>query len=200
MRNDGRCAAIAESQFGAGEDAKVFTMLTLGTGIGWALIYNGILFDGSTYDAGDFGHAVIRSDIDAFNCNCGKRGCFETQASAYGLVKQMWKQNPENIESITNAKEVFQLLRIGNTYAIQAFDIFMNDLSTGLANLITFYNPDVIAIGGGLSQASEIFISIEELVNKKTLPATRKKCKIIPAKLGIDAGAIGAALLVFSSE
>lgn len=199
MRNDGRCAALAESRYGAGKEAKVFSMLTIGTGIGGALVINNTLFDGSTFDAGDFGHAVIRSDIDAFECNCGKRGCFETQASAYGLVKQYQKQhqmtNHVDNPSVTNAQEVLHLVRIGDSIACRAFNIFMDDLSTGLANLVTFYNPDVIALGGGLAQATEIFQQIQSLIDNKTLPATRGKCKVIPAALGPDAGAIGAGVL-----
>ena len=65
MRNDGRCAALAESHYGAGREAKVFSMLTIGTGIGGALVINNTLFDGFSFDAGDFGHALIRSDSDA---------------------------------------------------------------------------------------------------------------------------------------
>ena len=199
MRNDGRCAALAESRYGAGKEAKVFSMLTIGTGIGGALVINNTLFDGSTFDAGDFGHAVIRNDIDAFDCNCGKRGCFETQASAYGLVKQYQKQhqmiNHVDNPMVTNAQEVLQLVRTGDSIACQSFNIFMDDLSTGLANLVTFYNPDVIALGGGLAQATEIFQQIQSLIDNKTLPATRGKCQIIPAALGTDAGAIGAGVL-----
>ena len=71
----------------------------------------------------------------------------------------------------------------------------MDDLSTGLANLVTFYNPDVIALGGGLAQATEIFQQIQSLVDDKTLPATKGRCKVIPAALGPDAGAIGAGVL-----
>jgi glucokinase len=86
MHNDGRCAAIAESRIGSGKDSRVFTLLTLGTGLGGALIIDGQLFDGASFDAGDFGHYVIRSGEDGFPCVCGKRGCFEKHASAQGLV------------------------------------------------------------------------------------------------------------------
>jgi glucokinase len=220
MRNDGRCAALAESRYGAGRESAVFSMLTLGTGIGGALVIHKKLFDGSTFDAGDFGHAVIRSDKDAFDCNCGKRGCFETQASAYGLVKQYHKcagaagtaaaaataataatvdtvdtPTVSGAPAVGNAEQVLTLVRAGDATANRAFGIFMDDLSTGIANLVTFYNPDVIAIGGGLAQAPEIFERIGPLVDQKTLPATKGKCRIVPAALGTDAGAIGACVL-----
>ena len=213
MRNDGRCAAIAESKLGCGKESKVFAFLTLGTGIGGALIINGTLFDGFTFDAGDFGHHVIRSgESDAFDCNCGKRGCFEAHASAEGLVRQYRKQWQLKIKSQTNdtactvfsiennsdkinAENVILMMRKGDDVAKQAFQIFLDDLATGLANLVTFYNPDTIALGGGLSQAAEIYHEIQTLVDQKTLPSTRGKVKIVPSHVGVDAGAIGAALI-----
>lgn len=204
MRNDGRCAALAESRYGAGKESAVFSMLTLGTGIGGALVIHKKLFDGSTFDAGDFGHAVIRSDGDAFDCNCGKRGCFETQASAHGLVKQYQKcaagAGAVGSSPCENAEQVLTLVRAGDATALRAFDIFMDDLSSGLANLVTFYNPDVIALGGGLGQATELFARIQPLVDQKTLPATKGKCTIVPAALGPDAGAIGAGVLALFSD
>eukprot|EP01041_Mallomonas_annulata_P009769 gene9769-20313_t len=192
MRNDGRCAAIAESKYGVGKSANVFAMLTLGTGIGGALIINNKLFDGSTFDAGDFGHHVICSGIEAFDCVCGKRGCFEYQASADGLLRHYKRQSGQDL---TKAEHVIDLIHNHDENAILAFTSYKNDLATGLANLITFYNPDVIALGGGLSQAPEIFEGLEALVNSKTLPATRGSFRIMKASLGTDAGAIGAAIL-----
>lgn len=196
MRNDGRCAAIAESHLGSGRDSAVFALLTLGTGIGGALIINGKLFDGASFDAGDFGHHVIRAGPDGFPCVCGKCGCFEMHASAQGLVRHF-----RHIGGTAgNAAQVMDEYRQGNAQARVAFDNYLDDLSTGLANLITFYNPDTIAVGGGLSHAPEIFENIHALVNAKTLPASRHFTKIVPASLGTDAGAVGAALLAFTSS
>lgn len=103
--------------------------------------------------------------------------------------------------SATNAAEVMAQLR-GDAPehgpAKRAFANFLDDLSTGIANLITFYNPDTIAIGGGLSHAPEVFDGIHELVDAKTLPASRGFVKIVPAALGQDAGAVGAGLFALS--
>jgi glucokinase len=191
MRNDGRCAAIAESVLGAGKNSQVFAMLTLGTGIGGALIINGRLIDGCSFDAGDFGHHVIATR-EPMACVCGKVGCFETHASAQGLVRHFNRLGG----NATNAEDILKLYRAADSIAINAFDEFMEDLSTGLANLVTFYNPDVIAIGGGLSRAPEIYKGLQLAVDKKTLPASRGKVSILGASLGNDAGAIGAALLL----
>ena len=200
MRNDGRCHAIAEVKYGAGVNSKILAMVTLGTGIGGALVINGRLFDGSTYDAGDFGHHVIHNGGSlAFDCVCGKKGCFEYHASADGLVRHYNKLNGSL--NINNAHDFIINLRQSpnDSLLIQAFNDYRNDLSTGLANLVTFYNPDTIIIGGGLSQAPELFDGLIDLIDEKTLPATKGNVKILPAKLANNAGAIGAALVAFQS-
>jgi glucokinase len=195
MRNDGRCAALAESRFGVGRGSAVFAVLTLGTGIGGALIQNGHLFDGCSFDAGDFGHHVIRSGSAAFACVCGKRGCFESHASAQGLIRHYEREGG----LAENAAQVMAAVRSGEVQASHAFETYIDDLATGLANLVTFYNPDIIALGGGLSQAAEVFENLQALVDEKTLPATRGRARVVPSALGPDAGAIGAALLGLSS-
>lgn len=192
MRNDGRCAALAEARFGEGRGARVFSMLTLGTGIGGAVLVNGTLLDGASYDAGDFGHHVMCSGTEAMDCVCGKRGCFETHASAQGLVRHSVRLGG----AATTAEEVLVRCRAGDANALRALELYKSDLATGLANLVTFYNPDVIALGGGLSRAPEIYEGLQAAVDARTLPATRGKVSIRAASLGTDAGAIGAALLL----
>ena len=196
MRNDGRCAALAEAKYGAGKFSPVFSMLTLGTGIGGALVLEGKVFDGCSFDAGDFGHHTIRSGEEAFDCVCGKRGCFETHASAQGLVRH-FKKLAGTVNSIDchNAEYVLQRMREGDKVARTAFDLYLDDLATGLANLISFYNPDTIALGGGLSQSVELFERVQGLVDQKLLPATKDSVMLVPSLLGPDAGAIGAALV-----
>ena len=203
MRNDGRCAALAERHFGVGKDDShyfdIFAMLTIGTGIGGALVLNGALFDGCSFDAGDFGHHVICSGEQAFDCVCGKRGCFERHASAAGLVRHYNRVNENSEVSLDDAKRVIKLVRDGDQMALKAFERYLDDLTTGLANLVTFYNPNVIVLGGGLAQAPELFsykeVTLTQAVDSKTLPATRGKCQVIASDLGADAVAMGAAWL-----
>ena len=214
MRNDGRCAALAERHYGIGKqlDSKVFCMLTLGTGIGGAVCIgkDGVLLDGCSFDAGDFGHHVICSGDEAFDCACGKRGCFETHASSAGLGRHYRRQlaiygktdEAKNV-SLDDAKRIVDLMRAGDEVAIRAWNAFQADLISGLANVVTFYNPEVICLGGGIAQAKELFqvgdLSISEAVDAKTLPATRGKCKVVPGTLGSDLVALGATRLVFWS-
>ena len=200
MRNDGRCAALAERHFGVGADGKhdVMAMLTLGTGIGGALVHDGGLFDGCTFDAGDFGHHVIRSGAEAFRCVCGKSGCFECHASAAGLVRH-WRAagGDEREISLDDARSVIQRMRDGEPTALAAFAACRGDLATGLANLVTFYNPSLIVLGGGLSRTPELYDGLQDAVNSATLPATRGTFSIVQSTLGADCVAMGAGWLVF---
>ena len=207
MRNDGRCAALAERHFGVGSTGEhsVMAMLTLGTGIGGALIHDptpanqGALFDGCTFDAGDFGHHVMRSGAEAFQCVCGNRGCFECHASAAGLVRH-WRvaSGDEGGISLDDARAVVQRMRDGDSTAKAAFAAYRADLATGLANLVTFYNPSLLVLGGGLSATPELYEGLEKAVDGSTLPATRGMCKIVRSALGPDGAAMGAAWLAFA--
>ena len=207
MRNDGRCAALAERHFGvgAGGEHAVLAMLTLGTGIGGALIHDptparkGALFDGCSFDAGDFGHHVLRSGADAFACVCGNHGCFECHASAAGLVRH-WraKGGDEAAISLDCAKDVVERMRAGEPTATGAWTAYRADLAAGLANLVTFYNPSLIVLGGGLSKTPELYDGLQAAVDGATLPATRGKVAIAQSALSSDCAAMGAAWLVFS--
>lgn len=208
MRNDGRCAALAERHFGVGKSGehRVMAMLTLGTGIGGALIHDpspsrrGEIFDGSTFDAGDFGHHVMRSGADAYPCVCGNRGCFEQHASAAGLVRTYNKCQPVGVSptSLDDAKTVVERMRSGDKVASDAFRTYRTDLASGLANLVTFYNPSLIVLGGGLARTPELYEGLEGDVDGSTLPATRGKCRIVQSALDADCAAMGAAWLVFA--
>ena len=240
MRNDGRCHAIAETTFNNNvkNNGRIVAMLTLGTGIGGALIINNTLFDGSSYDAGDFGHSTIYSqfDEDAFQCNCGKKGCFETHASAQGLVRHYLREIKKkqiqietendtntrkdnkgdkgmlqtgNINININAENILQYMRITTTEKKEQDPLYLqqqcaqkawvnhqSDLARGIANLICFYNPDTIILGGGLSLAPELLTTgLLDKVDELLLPASRDRVKIIKATLGVENGYIGAALI-----
>ena len=145
----------------------------------------------------------MRSGEGALDCVCGKKGCFERHASAVGLVTQYRLLTAQDVRSGDDprghdALSILQKMRAGSDpEAAQAWATYIDDLSTGLANLVTFYNPDVIALGGGLGQAPELYEGnmMANLVDAKSLPASRGKLRIVPADLGTSSGAVGAALL-----
>ena len=169
----------------------------VGTGIGGALVHGGGLFDGCTFDAGDFGHHVICSGADAFQCVCGKSGCFECHASAAGLVRHWRALGGDAHISLDDARSVIQLMRDGNSTALTAFRRCRTDLATGLANLVSFYNPSLIVLGGGLSRTPELYDGLQDRVDSQTLPATRGTFSIVQSTLGADCVAMGAGWLVF---
>ena len=117
-------------------------------------------------------------------------------AKPKGLVRHFKRlAGTVNSANCHNAEDVLQRMREGDKVASTAFDMYLDDLATGLANLVSFYNPDTIALGGGLAQSVELFEKIQGLVDQKTLPATRGSVMVVPSLLGPDAGAIGAALV-----
>lgn len=202
--NDANAAAWGEYLVGDYPDS--FLMITLGTGIGGGIILNGRLWQGINGAAGEFGHMVIAMNGEA--CTCGRQGCWEAYASASALVRQarrrmgvdkdtaLWKLcggNPERVE----AKTVFDGARAGDTACLTLLDAYTTYLSEGVANLINLFQPAVICIGGGVSRAGDMLLRpLREKTAKRLYSQNaRKNTVIVPARLGNDAGILGAALL-----
>ncbi len=165
--NDAKAAAGGEYVAGAGQGASSMVMITLGTGIGGAVILNGTLLDGFNYAAGEFGHMVIEYNGKA--CNCGRKGCFELYASATVLIEQAknrLKQNSQsamyqfcsrNLNAVTG-KSIFDAVQANDTLAISVLQEFIHYLAEGTANIINLFQPEVVCIGGGLSGARDALI------------------------------------------
>ena len=207
LENDANCAALAESMFGAAKGYKNSITLTLGTGIGGGIIINNKIYKGSNCAGGELGHMSI--NMDGNSCNCGRRGCFETYASATALKQQaidavkndkdtiMYKVVNGDINRI-EARLVFNCAKQNDKLAVRVVDKYVTYLSFGIENLINILQPDVIVIGGGISNAGEYLLEkINDLI-KDSYEMARdldKRTKIELAKLGNDAGIIGAAFL-----
>ena len=203
--NDATVAGLAESVAGisAGCDSSVF--VTLGTGVGGGVILNGRVFSGSHGVATEIGHMVTVDGGEL--CTCGKRGCWERYASATALIREgrrLCEAKPEtallkavdgDIQAIT-AKHVIDLAKAGDPDCSKLFDDYIHHLCVGLVNLINLYDPEVIALGGGVSHAGQFLLDairakLPEMVFFKTMPYAR----IELATLTNDAGIIGAAML-----
>ena len=102
--------------------------------------------------------------------------------------------------SLDDARTVVQQLRAGDATAAAAFAAYKADLASGLANLVTFYNPSLIVLGGGLSRTPELYEGLRDAVDRSTLPATRGLCEIVQSALDSDCAAMGAARLVFAES
>ncbi len=200
IANDARCATLGEYTYGAGRGAKDFVLLTLGTGIGGGIVAGGTLIIGNDASAGEVGHQQIRA-TDGFFCNCGKRGCFEAQASGTGLIRhalavapsfprsKLVRGKPEKLGS----KGIRKSAELGEPHGVAAWNAYIDDLAFGIANIISFVNPQIVALGGGVAAAGDFLLdAVRPKVEVLTTMAPRGRTMIIAAELGNDAGAIGA--------
>lgn len=189
VANDANCAALGEATFGAARGSKFSITITLGTGVGGGLIFNGRIYTGPFFAAGEM-HQVIRAGGEA--CACGRRGCWEAYVSAGALTRVAIGLGGGN--DVT-AKMVFEAADAGVNWAIQATEEYYDNLAIGLGNLVNILQPEVIVIGGGISGRGQGLI---DAVNKRMAAETfgdDLRTKFVIADLGNDAGIIGAALL-----
>jgi glucokinase len=203
VANDARCATLGEYTFGSGKGTKDFVLLTLGTGIGGGIIAGGELLLGHKWGAGEVGHHQIRPS-DGFVCSCGKIGCFEAQASGTGLIRHAFAvassfpRSPllDTAREKLSSKKIRKAAQAGDRHALAAWKNFAADLAIGLANIIAFVNPEVIALGGGVSSANEFMLdAVRPTVDELTTMVPRGTTQIVVAELGNDAGQIGAATM-----
>jgi glucokinase len=203
--NDARCATLGEYVYGTGRGTKDFALLTLGTGIGGGIIAGGELILGNRWGAGEVGHHQIRP-TDGFICSCGKIGCFEAQASGTGLIRHAFAVAPSFPRSSLldvdreklGSKKIRRAAQAGDPHALAAWKNFTADLALGLSNLIAFSNPELIALGGGVSAAAEFMLdAVRGRVDELTTMVPRGTTRIAVAQLGNDAGQVGAATMVF---
>lgn len=202
--NDANVASLAEYHYGSMKGFESGVMITLGTGIGGGIVINDKLITGSNGIGAEIGHIIIGENY--YDCNCGNNGCFETFCSASAIInyaKDLVKENDslikdmcmENIDDIT-AKMVFDAYRENDEVAKIVVERFRKYLAIGIANIINFIDPDVISIGGGVSNASDLILDGLTDRVKNHLPFKEGKiCDIVIAKFKNDAGILGASAL-----
>lgn len=192
IRNDAKCAAIAENKIGALKDYSRSIFLTLGTGIGGAVIINNKLLDTGELPGCEFGHVIIQKD--GLKCNCGKNGCFEKYASMKALKTNL--RQVLGVDEKTRGQELLDIIRKNpdNEELNKVIDEYIEYLSIGLSNLINIFEPEAIGIGGSFVYFSDVLLDklIKNIMKKQYLFNKREKLIIIPAALGNDAGMIGA--------
>lgn len=192
IRNDAKCAAIAENKIGALKDYSRSIFLTLGTGIGGAVIINNKLLDTGELPGCEFGHVIIQKD--GLKCNCGKNGCFEKYASMKALKTNL--RQVLGVDEKTRGQELLDIIRKNpdNEELNKVIDEYIEYLSIGLSNLINIFEPEAIGIGGSFVYFSDVLLDklIKNIIKKQYLFNKRERLIIIPAALGNDAGIIGA--------
>lgn len=198
IRNDAKCAALAESKYGALKKYNRVLFMTLGTGIGGAAIINGKLLDAGEYPGCEFGHMVIKEN--GLECNCGRKGCFEKYGSMRAFKDNL--RNELGLEDKTSGKELMAILKNTTKESKDYAKIekvrkqYIRDLSVGITNLVNIFEPEAIGIGGSFVYFSEVLLDdIKELIIKENmLFNSRKEINIQTAVLGNEAGIIGAIL------
>lgn len=199
IKNDAKCAAIAENKYGCLKNYKRSIFLTLGTGIGGAVIINNKLLDTGDLPGCEFGHMVIEED--GLLCKCGKFGCWEKYASMKAFRDNLRKvlgytQN-------TNSQELLNILKNTNENSKDykkidnVIEKYIKDLSIGISNLINIFEPEVIGIGGSFVYFKDILLyRLEEKLEEKDMLFNKhNEIKIETAILENDSGIIGATLI-----
>ncbi|XRG81134.1 ROK family glucokinase [Rossellomorea sp. GAMAL-10_SWC] len=204
--NDANIAAVGEMWKGAGNGAKDVVMVTLGTGVGGGVIVNGDVAHGISGSAGEIGHITVQLENGVL-CNCGKRGCLETISSATGIARianeKLQNTTKETVlkemsnGSPVTTKDVFEAYSNGDEVAEEIVNHVMRYLALVLAGVGNTLNPENIIIGGGVSNAGELLLKpLKKYFDEFAFTTVRDSTKLSIAKLGNDAGAIGAAYLV----
>ncbi len=204
--NDANAAAFAEYKLGAGAGARTMVMITLGTGIGAGIVADGELYEGVNYAAGELGHTTIK--FDGEKCACGRRGCYELYASTSALIRaaraEMKKSSDSLLwdmcggdEAAVNGMLFFDAVRAGDAAARRVLDAYVDCVAVGVLDVVNMYEPELICIGGGISREHELLIKpLRERVTAENYSRlSRVTTRIEAARLGNDAGIIGAALL-----
>lgn len=200
LDNDANVAALGEAWSGAGAGLKNIVVYTLGTGVGGGIIIDGKIYQGFRGMAGELGHIKVVPDLEAIQCGCGQLGCVESVSSATGIVR-MAKDAVERGETTTlslneniTAKDVFNAAKDGDEVAIRIVKRAAYYLGKSMAAVAVVLNPQRFVIGGGVSRAGDIlFEEIRKVYAQNVPEAFAQGVDIVPAKLGNDAGVVGAA-------
>lgn len=211
--NDANLAALGEMWQGAGQGVKDLFLVTLGTGVGGAIISDGRLIHGVDGMGGEIGHMIVKPQ-GGYPCNCGVRGCLETIASATGIVRTAQQKMEEAVSTwgfrsklidVTKhkgklaAEDVFAAAANEDPVAIEVINEVTFYLGLALINVATVVSPRVILIGGGVSQAGEQLLKpLRASFEAYVLPRVRENVRLDIAALGNDAGIIGGAWLAKS--
>ncbi len=211
IANDANGAALAEALVGAAKGTRNSIMITLGTGVGGGIILDGRIFSGGISCAGaELGHTVIVAG--GRQCTCGRRGCFEAYSSATALT-QMTKEKMRELElkgihsalfdaaakeGRVSARTAFDAKRAGDKYGAELVDSYIFYLAAGVTDMINIFQPEVISIGGGVSNEKDnLIIPLTKLVEEEQFTRdNERKTRIVRAALGNDAGIVGAAGLL----
>lgn len=204
--NDANAAAKGEATFGAAKGYRDSVFITIGTGVGGGILVNGKILSGFNFAGAELGHAVIVHNGKP--CTCGRKGCLECYASATALIEQtrekmqlcrdslMWNLCENNLERV-DGRTAFDAMRAGDPAAKEVVDTYIGYLACGVTNFINIFQPEVLSIGGGISNEGEYLLKpLRAIVEAEQYSRNSdRKTQIKIAELGNRAGIIGAAAL-----
>ena len=194
--NDANVMGIGEATFGAAKGCSDVIFITVGTGIGGAIIINGQLYGGYKNRGAELGHITIK--YDGVDCNCGGRGCLEAYASTGALIQQYAKLASKEITDI-DGHYIVKKFKENEPEAMDCMKNHVEYLGQGIAGFINIFAPQKIVIGGGISESGQFYIDmIKETAFKYAMPDCSVNTDIVSATLGNNAGCLGAAMLVFN--
>ena len=203
VENDANAAAWGEFRFGAGSEVDHLVFITLGTGVGGGVVMHGILLRGAQGAGGELGHVTIQATGP--RCGCGNHGCLEALASGTAIqrrAREVANEQPNSalgrlaIERKVLGEDVTQLAREGDEAAISVLKEAGVWLGIGLAGFVNVFNPEVIAIGGGVARAGELILEpARQEVYLRARAPSRDLVRIQEATLGAKSGVLGAAAL-----
>lgn len=206
IANDANCATYGEVLAGSASQYSDAIMLTLGTGVGGGIILGKKIYSGFDHMGAELGHTKLV--YDGTRCTCGQKGCLESYCSSTALIritKEAVKENTDtlilslckrNIEHV-NGEIIFEAAKQKDALAISIVDDYIGHLAAGISTFVTIFRPEVVILGGGIAQAGDFLLKpLNERLRTCTFAAEEIGVpRIIRAKLGNDAGIIGAALL-----
>ncbi len=186
VANDANCAGLGESWLGAGRQVNNLILLTLGTGVGGAIIFNNQLFTGPYGAAGELGLITLNPNGD--RCNSGNHGSLEQHLCVQAIQRRTQK----------TPAELGQLAIAGDEAALAFWEEYGRDLGVGLASLIYVLTPEAIIIGGGISASAAFFLpAARQEIEKRVVGISRMNLQLLTAELGNRAGMVGAAKLAW---
>ena len=193
--NDANVMGLGEVVFGAAKDCTDVIFITVGTGIGGAIVADGKLYGGYKNRGTEMGHVTV--DHKGIDCNCGGRGCLEAYASTSALIRQYADASGKN-ENEIDGFYIVQKFKEGEETAVKCMEEHTDILGHAIAGFINTFAPQKVVIGGGISESGQFYI---DMIKKSALSYAMKDCSantdVIGATLGNHAGSLGAASLIF---
>jgi len=201
VNNDANLMGLGEQAYGAAKDCSDVLFLTIGTGIGGAIIIDGKLFGGYDNRGTELGHIPLFSD--GIPCSCGSVGCFEAYASTSALIEQFKEKCNQLNTSFgqeINGKLISEFYHHNNSIAVECLTNHWAYLGRGIAGLVNIFSPQRVVIGGGISESGAFYLKhLEKEFRKYVMPDCAVNTKLCLAELGNKAGILGAAQFAFSS-